>query len=181
MFPEHPIHFLISVYSFIISPIRLCCIPIFDVSLRCWQRIWLILPHCTGFHHLPINEVNSTRRGSNVSIFCVNSNCDTGSLVDCLIARLIIRGGNSSTGLDWGLWGCRKDNAFWHAKSDPMTAQHLYQKYLTDIICAHVMKHGPCNIPSFGKFPKHTVNKSQGFKYPNLGDRNTLLSIFSSQ
>lgn len=97
----------------------------FDPSLRCWQRIWLIPPYYTGFHHLPSNEANSTRRGCNIRILYANSNCDIGSLLDCLIACLIICG-NSSTGLDLG------GNAFWHATLTLIITQHLYRKYLTD-------------------------------------------------
>lgn len=157
MFPEHPIHFLISVYSFI-TP----CPPhppILELRLLCWQRIWLILTHCIGFHHLLINEANSTRRRSSGSILCANSKCDIRSLADCLIARLIIHS-NSTTGLISGAL------LFWHANSDThhnsASLQKIVDRYLYASTWWNVV---PAPCLHLGNFPKHPFNKSQGFKY----------------
>lgn len=160
MFPEHPIQFLISVYPFVIAPTHPCFVPISDLILTCWQRIWLVLTHWIGFHHLPINEAKSTRRGWSVSILYVNGKCDIGSLADCLIAQLIIHG-NASPGFDFG------GNAFRHAKSDTHHRSASLQKIFDGYLYAPVWRNvvpAPC-MSSFGKLPKHLFNKSLEFKY----------------
>lgn len=148
---EHPIHFLISLYLFIISTSPTLLYSNLWSKSQMMTKGWLILTHCSGFQHLPI--IGEHQGGSNGSSLCLNGDSDISTLVDSWLHT------SSLLAIHPRAWS--GGDAFWHAKS----STHHSSASLRKIFSKHLDAYMPWNVvprPNLHwETPQHPSNKAK--------------------